>query len=77
VRDEAEVTFGDHAARLVRCGRAAIGRLVLTHRVFPDAAPDREADELVDLAGYLKPVVQSFGRRVAAQRSGPRRGRRP
>jgi len=49
VRDEAEVTFGNRAARLVRCVLATIGRLVLAHRVFPDAPPDREADERVDL----------------------------
>ena len=65
--DEAKVTFGDRAARPVRRALAAIGRLVLAYRVFPDAAPDREADERVDLAGYLQPVVESFGRRVAAQ----------
>src|ERR1035441_2058533 len=35
--------------------------------VFPDASSDREADERVDLAGYLEPVAELFGRRVAAK----------
>src|ERR1035438_5473753 len=31
------------------------------------ASPDREADERVDLAGYLEPAAELFGRRVAAK----------
>jgi hypothetical protein len=33
----------------------------------PDAAPDREAGERLDLAGDLQQVVEPLGLRVAAQ----------
>jgi hypothetical protein len=67
VRHEAQVPLGDVGSHPARRCRAAVGRLVLAHGVLPDAAPDGEPDERVDLAGCLQPVVETVGGRVPAK----------
>ena len=67
MRDEAQVPLGDLIADPGGGGFAPVGRLVVAHGVFPDAAPDGEADERVHLAGHLEPVVEPFRGRVPAQ----------